>query len=323
MAFSVVSKKKGVATDGEKRDKRIKSSSSFLMPIRILCALVRLVFFDGTLTVLFAGVVFAVVLHRLHDDYLHPQLQLMVFGEENRQYTDNTYYNRVCEVEDFSARSAKELMIQDHFTTEDSMAHMLTNGVSIYPNLLTNETASTLRDWIARENHKREGWDVIESDNRYTWGIDMNMHPYLQTFWQELAANKQFIKGLEAITGPDPAVIEFTAITSSYGAKDQYMHADVTSSASAAKYARSFVPSYSLFVPLQDTTYEMGATHVCPGSHLCSESEDICQEFGSFSVAGEGGGVWAMGNGALMNQQTYHRGMGFTQKGAPDRVVLM
>ncbi|VEU36184.1 unnamed protein product [Pseudo-nitzschia multistriata] len=149
------------------------------------------------------------------------------------------------------------------------------------------------------------------------------MHPKLQTYWQELAANDQFRNGLEAIVGPDPAIIEFTAITSSYGAEDQYMHADVIHHGSAVKYARSFVPSYSLFIPLQDTTYEMGATHVCPGSHQCSEADDICDDYGAFAVSGEGGGVWKMGDGALLNQQTFHKGMGYTQKGGPDRVVLM
>jgi hypothetical protein len=37
----------------------------------------------------------------------------------------------------------------------------------------------------------------------------------------------------------------------------------------------------------------------------------------------EEGGVWKMGWGALVNQQTFHRGMGFTQEGALDRVVLI
>lgn len=282
----------------------------------------RLVVFDLPLLVLFALFVATVVVHKLHDEYLHPQLQLMVFKEENRQFTDTTYYHRVCDVDDFSAESPEELMIEDDFTAMDSMHHMLTHGTSIYPNLLTNETATELRDWIARENHIREGWSVIENQNRFTWGIDINMHPKLQTFWQELASNKQLLEGLEAIVGPDPAVIEFTAITSSYGAEDQYMHADLIPGGSPTKYARSFVPSYSLFVPLQDTTYGMGATHVCPGTHLCSEADDVCAEHGAFAVSGETG-VWKMGNGALVNQQTFHRGMGFTEKGAPDRVVLI
>jgi len=248
----------------------------------------------------------------------------MRFQEDNRQFTDTTYYHRYCDGDDFTATSHLELMIPDNFTTEDSVQHMLTHGASIYPNLLTNETATELRDWIDRENHNpiREGWNVIENQNRYSWGIDMNMHPTLQTFWQELAANEKFINGLQAIVGADPAIVEFTAITSSYGAEDQYMHADVIPSASATKFARSFFPTYSLFIPLQDTTYEMGATHVCPGSHMCSEgADDHCDDF-DLAMSGEGG-IWSMGAGALLNQQTYHKGMGFTQEGAIDRVVLM
>eukprot|EP00536_Pseudo-nitzschia_multiseries_P009342 jgi/Psemu1/258035/estExt_Genewise1Plus.C_2580037 len=248
----------------------------------------------------------------------------MVFKPDNRQYTDPTYYNRVCDEDDFSTDEVADLMIRDDFTAEDCARHMLTHGVSVYPDLLTNETATELRDWIARENYLRESWSVIENQNRFTWGIDVNSHPKLQTYWQELAANDKFREGLEAVVGPNPAVIEFTAITSSYGAEDQFMHADVIPHASATKYARSFVPSYSLFIPLQDTTYEMGATHVCPGTHQCSEADGICSEYGALAVSGEGdGAVWSMGHGALVNQQTYHRGMGFTQEGAPDRVVLI
>ena len=42
-----------------------------------------------------------------------------------------------------------------------------------------------------------------------------------------------------------------TAITSAYGAADQFWHADCVSQGSTAKYVGSFVPSYSLFITLQ------------------------------------------------------------------------
>jgi hypothetical protein len=118
-------------------------------------------------------------------------------------------------------------------------------------------------------------------------------------------------------------VIEFTAITSAYGAKDQFDHQDVVPPASGVKYARTFVPSYSLFITLQDTTYEMGATHVCPGSHLCSEGcEEICPKH-NLPLSGIDGGVWKQGWGALVNQQTTHKGMGHTDSNAMDRVVII
>uniref|UniRef100_A0A7S4ABW1 Uncharacterized protein n=1 Tax=Pseudo-nitzschia australis TaxID=44445 RepID=A0A7S4ABW1_9STRA len=324
--FGRGSKKDGVVEKDEKvRPGRMNTFlSRSCATIQLICSILRVILLDFPLFVLFAAFVFSVVVHKLHDDYLHPQLQLMLFKPENRQFTDTTYYHRVCDPDDFTTDSVEDLMIGDDFSTEDSAEHMLTHGVSVYPDLLTNETATELRDWISRENYMRESWSVIESQNRFTWGIDVNKHPKLQTFFQELAANDKFRNGLEAIVGPDPAIIEFTAITSSYGALDQHMHADVTTTGSATKYARSFVPSYSLFVPLQDTTYEMGATHVCPGTHQCSEADDVCEEYGSLAVSGEGeGAIWSMGDGALLNQQTYHKGMGFTQKGAQDRVVLI
>jgi hypothetical protein len=281
-----------------------------------------------SLLILLALMMTAVVIHQIHDDYLYPQLRLMIWDDEDdpRPYKETTYYHRYCTSEDFTANSVPELVITDDYTAQEATEHMLTHGASIYPNLLTNDTAKQLRDWIVRENKLRDGWNVIENKNRYSWGIDMNQHPKLQTFFEELVANELFLATLEKIVGPDPSIIEFTAITSSYGATDQYLHADVIPDGSGAKFGRSFMPSYSLFVPLQDTTYGMGATHVCPGTHLCSSgATKHCPKGWNVPMSGpqEEGGVWLVGAGALVNQQTYHKGMGFTQKGAPDRVVLI
>jgi hypothetical protein len=241
--------------------------------------MIRMMTLDLLLATTFALFVLSVVVHQLHDRFLFPQLQLMLFQRDNRQLTDTTYYHRHCTEDDFTTDSHLDLIIQNNFTTEDSVRHMLTHGASIYPNLLSNDTAFELREWISRENKVREGWNVIENKNRYSWGIDMNMNPTLQQFWKELASNENFLNGLQAIVGADPAIIEFTAITSSYGAQDQFLHADVVPSGSAVKFSRSFVPSYSLFVPLQDTTYEMGATRKC--SVVWQQTK--AQQFKSFS----------------------------------------
>ena len=53
---------------------------------------------------------------------------------------------------------------------------------------------------------------------------------------------------------------------SAYGAGDQHWHADNDFQGSQMHFARSFVPMYSLFIPLQDTTAKMGATSACPGA---------------------------------------------------------
>jgi hypothetical protein len=98
------------------------------------------------------------------------------------------------------------------------------------------------------------------------------------------------------------------------------VHPDVQPHGSAAVFARTFSSPYSLFIPLQDTTYEMGATHVCPGSHLCS-NEDYCE---SRAVPlSDYNKVWPRGWGAVYNQQTYHRGGAHIDPNGPDRVILV
>jgi hypothetical protein len=65
----------------------------------------------------------------------------------------------------------------------------------------------------------------------------------------------------------------------------------------------------------------MGATHVCPGSHLCSEG---CEEYcPAHNLAMSGDDIWPRGWGALLNQQTTHKGMGNFCEGCLDRIVLI
>lgn len=281
--------------------------------LSLIATLLRSVVLDAPLMLLFSLYIAVTVLHKIHDEYLGPQVQLMRFIEDGRDFTDTTYYHRHCDGYDVSATSVDDLLIHSNASSHDAMIHMLKHGVSLYPNLLTPETSWELREFIDRENKLQKGWFVIENEHRYSWGIDVNQHPSIQKYWKELSENEHFVKSLEAIVGPDPAIIEFTAITSAYGAKDQHDHQDVIPPASGTKFARTFVPSYSLFIPLQDTSYDMGATHVCPGTHLCSSGcEEHCKDH---NLAMSGDDVWPQGWGALINQQTTHKGKQTTHKG--------
>lgn len=212
-----------------------------------LVAFIQLIL-HAALLVLFFGLAAAVCLHKINDDYLYPQLKLMRWIADGRDFDELTYYHRICDGSDVTATSVNDLIISTNATNQEATRHMLKHGASLYQNLLTPETASELREFIDKENKRQKGWFVIENENRYSWGIDMNMHPAFQTYWKELASNEQLVKALQSTIGPDPAVIEFTAITSSYGALDQHDHQDVVPPGSAAKFARSFIPSYSLFM---------------------------------------------------------------------------
>lgn len=290
--------------------------------IRMIGMLFRIFAIDAPLALLFAALVAAVLLHQVHDKYLYKQLALMRFQDSERDFFENTYYHRLCDARDISAASVEELIIPENATGNYAAEHMLTHGVSVYPNLLTPQTAHEIREFIVEQNKVQEGFTVIMNEHRYSWGIDINMHPALKKFWKELAANRLLVDALQEIAGPDPAIIEFTAITSAYGAVDQFDHHDLSTAGSPAKYAHTFATSYGLFIPLQDTSHDMGATHVCPGTHLCTEGgEDTCFEY-SFPVSGDDDN-WPTGWGALINQQTVHKGMGHTKIGSKDRVVII
>lgn len=110
-----------------------------------------------------------------------------------------------------------------------------------------------------------------------------------------------------------------------HAAKDQFWHIDtVATMGNDLKFARSFVPSYSLFIPLQDTTAEMGATETCPGTQVCHEggADEFCAEYG-FQVSGGDGGVWKRGYGVLQNQHTYHRGPAHKDPHGQHRVLFI
>lgn len=271
---------------------------------------------------LFALYLSTVLLLKVHELYLAPQIELMRWTPE-RADAEATYYHRHCTPADMTATDTSQLLIQPDMDVDDRVDHMLTHGVSVYPNLLSPETAAEVKAFIVKQNLLEENFWVIENENRYSFGIRVNQHPSVSKALREILHNPVLIPALEQIVGKNPAIIEFTAITSTPGATTQRYHQDVVPEGSAAKYARSFSPSYSLFIPLQNTTAAMGATDICPGSHMCADGAlEYCDQTG-FQVSGVDDN-WPAGYGALLNQQTSHRGMAFTDENAvPERVLFI
>mmetsp|Transcript_22536 Transcript_22536/g.53245 ORF Transcript_22536/g.53245 Transcript_22536/m.53245 type:complete len:1016 (-) Transcript_22536:116-3163(-) len=317
----------------------ISSSSSPSPPsvgrmiARWLGGLFRLCFLDLPLVGLFAIVVTSMTIHEIHDKYLFPQGKLMQFHPIRRDLTDTSYYHRVCTAEDVTATTFDELYVDrnvDWNTTsvkqikDKAVESILTHGAVAFEQLISRETAEAAHQFIAKANHIIPSWFILKQEHRYSWGIDLDYHWSLRKLWTELGENDVFRESLEAIVGPDPAVIEFTAITAEYGAVSQHDHADVDSSSSPVKYARSFYPAYSLFIPLQDTTLEMGATEICPGTHVCADGASThCPQEGLNVVASGSDNLWRQGSGFIFNQQLNHKGMQHVQEGGRPRVVLI
>jgi hypothetical protein len=273
--------------------------------------------------VVFAGYVATHVAEQVANEYLLPLIRSQVFTPERRA-RELTYYHRRCTVDDLTTRRVEDLVIDyAAMTPDDAYRHQLKHGASIFPNLLSEETAHNVREFILRQNEKNEDMiDVIENKNRWSFGMKVDQDPSVAQALREVLSNPFLVETMEKIMGPDPAVIEFTGITSAYGAKKQRWHADVVPEGNGVKWGRAFVPSYSLFIPLQNVTGAMGATEICPGSHMCADGcFEYCPQHG-FQVSGAQD-RWVQGWGALVNQQTMHLGAAHRDRGGPHRVLFI
>ena len=285
-------------------------------------SILRRLFLEVPLVLLFAVWLTADLAERLGRKYFLRLVDLQMWSLE-RAEAEVTYMHRYCSEEDQTAYDTEDLVVSPEDSLESRVEHMLTHGVSVYPNLLSTETATAVRDFILEQNLRNEDMiDVIENENRWSFGVRVDQHPSVVRALTELFRNEWLVDSLEAIVGPNPAIIEFTGITSAYGAKSQRWHQDVVPEGSAAKYARSFVPSYSLFIPLQNITKAMGATDICPGTHLCASGALLFCEESGFAVSGKRDN-WPAGWGALVNQQTSHRGAPHEDPDGPNRVLFI
>mmetsp|Transcript_20978 Transcript_20978/g.34670 ORF Transcript_20978/g.34670 Transcript_20978/m.34670 type:complete len:986 (-) Transcript_20978:819-3776(-) len=313
---------RGVTFDKSKKKK--KKRGTFGKVFCVFGYILRTLILDFPLALFIAAYFAAVWTHRLHDWYLRPQLEALYWDSE-RMYQEETYYKRYCEAEDQSTRKGSDLFLPINATTQEAYDHQLIHGLTVFPSVLSDKTATELRDFVISQNFKLpedESIFVIANKHRYSFGLGTE-EPTVATAMEELASNERLKPALEKIMGPNPALIEMTCITSTPGAKDQYWHDDVVARASAMQFGRSFGPSYSIFIQLQNTTKKMGATAACPGTHFCAAGsmETFCDKQG-FQVVGEDG-YWRTGDAMLMNMNIYHRGAAHKDPDAEDRVMLI
>lgn len=271
------------------------------------------------------------------------------FWDSDKRAVANTYYDRTCNYRDITSQNPPDLLVQPSWSTKQTVESVMTHGAGLFRNVFTAETAAKVRDYVLKKNAEMDEKEMIyiqEAANRWTFAFGANEDEALPQALNEVASHPQLRPAIEELLGPNPAVVELYTITSSYGAETQNFHPDVKSSGSSMMYARSFVPQYTLFIPLQDTVNEMGATGLCPGTHHCSSYEEVDGEpmcdvhgFKVFSdyirannvtetveVDGEEfkrGVVWKAGTGILMNHNTMHRGGGHVLEGGPNRAVVV
>lgn len=205
--------------------KKKRRKNSFSQPL--VLSILRFVFLDLIVLAPLAVFVSMQVIEKVKDNFLLKQMKLQVWNDD-RRLTEITYFHRECEEESLTAHDTPDLLIDPAAGTKAAVEKMMIHGASVYPNLLKPETAKELRDWMITENKRTTDIiPVIENKNRWSFPIQVDQHPLVAKALKEILSKDYLVDALEGIMGPNPAVIEFTGITSAYGAKIQRMHQDV------------------------------------------------------------------------------------------------
>jgi len=278
-----------------------------------LSVFLRSLFLDFPLLLLFILMLGTVSINFMFDHYYTKIIESARWRDTAGRLLDHefTYYERHCDDSDISSSSARDFTLNERATVDDAVNTMMTHGVIKVPSILSDDVSSALRSFILKRNQELTSSERIPldgPDNRWSFAIGMKDDDSVAAAVKQLSENYILRYTLEKLLGRNPAVVEITAITAAYGAESQGYHPDVKPLASSVKYGRSFTHSYSLFLPLQNTTARMGATEVCPGTHFCTNDlVRTCSRIG-FQVGGDDDSSWwTMGDAVLMNQCTWHR----------------
>jgi hypothetical protein len=230
-----------------------------------------------------------------------------------------------------------DLIVSSSLTHEQAAEQTQTHGSAIVREVLSTDTAFHLRNYILKANHEIESTFVLNRRNRFHI-MPTHKEPTIQAAFKEIASHQVLKPLIDNVVGPRSSLVAFSVITNLYGAKDQEWHYDTATS--HANYPAYFVPEYTLAIPLQDTTKEMGATGICPGTHKCSwpdfdwetleelyENDEYTShpDFDTWSRYNMPCNLTAAvnsGDGLLYSADLYHRGAGHKDADAPERVVI-
>jgi hypothetical protein len=221
------------------------------------------------------------ILFLTHDTYIEPYMQSLRWTSE-RSANAYTYDYFTCQANDITALDPNQLILDPQEPVAKAVDSMMHHGMGIFPNVLDATVADHLRQYVLWKNERIGVMDsipVIQGHNRHSLGLDVTDHETVRAALTQLVSNVLLTDTLQELLGDNPAIVEFSTITSSVGAKAQYFHPDSSFSGSAAIFGRSFSEVYTILIPLQDTQREQGATWVCPGTHRCQNAA-VCNQVG-------------------------------------------
>jgi hypothetical protein len=193
--------------------------------------------------------------------YIHPYLQSLEFTEQRAEW-EETYPRMECQSSDLSTADPRDLFLRtdDSSSVLEAVDKTLLHGAVVLPQVMNASVATNLRTYILKRNKKlraEEQIDVIANQNRISFALAANEHKSVSEALQAIGTNQLLSETLQTLLGPDPALMELQVVTAKH-AQTQYWHADTIPHGSAIRYARTFVPLYTLLIPLQDTDKDMG-----------------------------------------------------------------
>ena len=209
--------------------KSVRTGSTSCSKVSVFFSWLRFVLMDAPLLVvllLYASVNWFDYVHRM---YIFRQAQAFYWSPD-RTEQEHTYYNRYCDANDLSTNTTADLFVPSNdpnFTPQDAAAIQLKHGFTFIENVLSPQTMQQLRDHIHYKNHNDKQLFVISAEHRFNILLGTEERS-VRNALIEVANHQQFRSSLEAMLGPNPALVELTAITSSAGAKAQYWHEDGT-----------------------------------------------------------------------------------------------
>lgn len=213
-----------------------------------------------------------------------------------------------------STTNLEDLIVKNEHSEEEALALVMKHGVAMVPSVLSLETAAMLRAHVLKVNAAEALLYVMNGEHRKHLGLGVYDDASITRALQEIGSHPVLRPLVGRVLGPDAALVSMSVITNSYGAEDQEWHPDNDWEQSASTRPEIFAATYTIAINLQDTTKEMGATGVCPGTHKgwWDFNPDHC-ELQATSKAG----------GALFfNSMGMHRGVGHKDPGGLDRAVL-
>ena len=316
---NMVSPKETSPSHGSRHNGTTTTMHKLWKTIRIFLCDVPLALTFGTLLTVYA-------LRNIYYDLYLPLMDRATRTDEDLD-REFTYYHRYCTQADLTTRNIHDLVANPQAPARQAVAQMMEHGAIVIRNLLQPETVRKLREYAVYRNHHipdEEVYPVSQGKNRMSFGYDATESPAVVQALQELSNNAFLKQVLSGILGDeDPASSEITTITAYYGAPPQAWHSDTKEDGNALKFARTYSHSYSLFLPLQNTTKKMGMTDVCPGTHYCgNDLSEMCEET-KISLGEAAGPHFQAGDGALLNQIVWHRGAEHRDPHGLERIVMI